>query len=147
MATTCGRLGLNPWAKNLIRGEQVLVCTEEVAHIYPDGRREVQKSKKIFESSVKRKESGDRCPRYLMFDAQGGDDSTEPLYIYTLPDGKVYYERYHKASIPGWEFDYLVLANEAGIVEESRWTLDDVRKEWPGLYKALKTRGYSKWID
>ncbi len=142
-ARTCGRLGLSKRVKNLVEGEQVLAYTEEVVRIYPDGRRELKESKKVFESSVKKVESGERCPRYMVMDYEEGDDLTEPLWKYIFSDGRVYHEQYHSVSIPGWEFDYLVLVDDEGIVQEYRWTLDDIKKSWPRLYEYLQSRGYA----
>ena len=78
--------GLNQWAQDFVRGEQVLVCHELRIRDYPDGRRERHGPYPVYGSSV-RKEEGDGSYSG-MFEEEG----RYPLHKYTLPDWRVFWE-------------------------------------------------------
>lgn len=106
---------LNGWASSFIKGESVLVCTEEVTHIYPNGRRETLESCPVYESSVKKEESGEF---YSILE----NEDKRPLYKYTFSNGRMYFEKPQAAPwLSGWVI-FLALQDENGNwVEESLW--------------------------
>lgn len=112
-------MGLNEWALNAVSGETVLLCVEEVTRIYPDGRKEVLEPRPVYESSVKKEKSGEFF--YGMFDDE------YPLYKYTFPDGKVYFEKLQAAPWSSGPVHFLALQDEDGKwVPESLWSAEDI---------------------
>lgn len=107
-------MGLNEWASDFVKGEPVLVCTEEVTRVYPDGRRETLEPCPVYESSVKMEESGELY--YGIF------ENEHPLHKYTFPDGRVYFERLQAAPWSSGPVHFLALQDENGSwVPESLW--------------------------
>ncbi len=105
--------GLNAWAQKLVGGEKVLLYTEEVVRVYPDGRRETQEPRQVLGSTVAREPSGEHysgmCEGY-------------PLYKYTFPDGRVYVEAVQSIEYSSGPCIFLALRNEAGNwIPKSLW--------------------------
>lgn len=78
-------MGLNEWASKFVKGEPVLVCTEEVTRVSPDGRRETLEPRPVYESSIKMEKSGEFY--------SGMFEDEYHLHKYTFPDGTVYFEK------------------------------------------------------
>ncbi|OHB21464.1 MAG: hypothetical protein A2939_02930 [Parcubacteria group bacterium RIFCSPLOWO2_01_FULL_48_18] len=107
-------MGLNKWALNFVKGEPVLVCTEEVTRVYPDGRRETLEPRPVHESSIKKEESGESY--FGMF----GDSYL--LHEHTFPDGRVYFEKVQAEPWSSGPVFFLALQDENGDwVPESLW--------------------------
>lgn len=112
-------MGLNEWASNFVKGEPVLVCTEEVTRVYPDGRRETLEPRSVHESSVKIEESGEFY--FGMFEDE------YHLHKYTFPDGRVYFERLQAARWSSGSVHFLALQDEKmNWVPESLWTKEAI---------------------
>jgi len=107
-------MGLNEWASNFIKGEPVLIYTEEVTRVYPDGRRETLESHPVFEPSVKMEQSGEFY--------SGMFEDEYPLHKYIFPDGRVYFERLQAVPWSSGPVHFLALQDENGNwVSESLW--------------------------
>jgi len=78
--------GLNQWAQDFVRGEQVLVCHEKIERTYPDGRVQTIGPRPVRGSSVRKEEGGEFYSG--MFEEEG----RWLLYKYTFPNGSVYWE-------------------------------------------------------
>ncbi|MBI5077701.1 hypothetical protein HZB94_04980 [Candidatus Falkowbacteria bacterium] len=114
-------VGLNERAQELIKGEQELAYTEEVVRIYPDGGQERMPDRPVFESTVKKEESGESYTG--MFTVE------YPLHKYTFPNGQIYYERLQTAPWSSGPVHFLALQNEDGKwVPESLWTDEEIRQ-------------------
>ncbi len=112
-------MGLNEWAQNFVKGEPVLVYTEEVTRVYPDGRRETLEPRPVYESSVKKEQSNEFCSG--MF----GDEY--PLNKYTFPDGRVCFERVQAEPWSSGPVFFLALQDEKGNwVPESLWSEKEI---------------------
>jgi len=112
-------MGLNEWASNFVKGEPVLVCVEEVTRVYPDGRRETLEPHPVYESSVKMEESGELY--------SGMFEDEYPLHKYTLPDGRVYFERLQAAPWSSGPVHFLALQDESGNwIPESLWAEETI---------------------
>jgi hypothetical protein len=112
-------MGLNEWALNFVKGEPVLVCTEEGTRVYPDGRRETF-ARPVYEPSVKKEESG---RSYV-----GMFEDEYPLYKYTFPDGQVYFEDLQAAPWSSGPVHFLALRDESGNwIPESLWPEEAIK--------------------
>jgi hypothetical protein len=120
MGIRCDQLmGLNEWASDFIKGELVLVWVEEVTRVYPDGRREKIEPRPIYQSSIKKEESGEF---YL-----GMFDNTYPLHKYTFPDGRIYFEVLQVERWSSGPVHFLALQDEnRNWIPESLWTEEDI---------------------
>ncbi len=113
-------MGLNEWARNFIKGEQVFVYIEKVTRVYPDGREEALEPRSVYDSSVEKEKSG--ALYWGMF------EDKYPLYKYTFPDGEVYFERVQAAPWSSGPVFFLALVDEKeNWVQESLWTEEDIR--------------------
>lgn len=111
--------GLNGWAREFVRGTSVLVCAEEVTRVYPDGRRETLQPQPVHEASIRTEDSGER------YSGMFGDEY--PLRKYTLPDGRVYFERLQAAPWSSGPVFFLALQDEKGTwVPESLWPQEEI---------------------
>ena len=109
--------GLNEWAQKFVEGEQVFAYEEHTTKVYPDGRRVAQQPRRIFQSSVKREE----YDKYI--EDFGGIEENYPLYMYTMPDGRVYYEYLQSTMWSSGPCLFIALKDEKGnVVQESLWT-------------------------
>lgn len=59
--------GLNTWAKKFVEGEQLLVFTIEVAHVFPNGTRKLVDAVPVCDPSVKKVESGKNRDVFIPF--------------------------------------------------------------------------------
>lgn len=107
-------MGLNEWASSFVKGESVLVYTEEVTRVYPDGRRKTLEPRPVQKSSVNPEASGEFY--FGMFETE------HTLYKYTFPDGRCYFERKQAAPWSSGPVHFLALQDENGDwVSESLW--------------------------
>ena len=112
-------MGLNRWALDFVRGEQVFVCMEEVTRVYIDGRRETIGARPVFKPSVKMKWSG----RFY----SGMFDDEYALQKYIFPDGRVYFEEVQAKPFSSGPVFFLTLQDENGNwVPESLWAEDTI---------------------
>ncbi len=88
--------GLTQKAQELVAGEQVHWCTEQVVRIFPDGTREPQEDRLLYKSTVLHQEGGYSWldPFALPCDEaeQCGADSLVTLSKFTFPLGRVLFE-------------------------------------------------------
>ena len=120
--------GLNKFAKELFAREGILLYTEEVVKIHPDGRRDPQELREIRLAIEKEALSE--------WDFDDGEDSNyfdyfakSHLHDYIFSDGMKCQERVQivKSESKGWfssdTFWFLALKNQDGTwIQESLWT-------------------------
>jgi hypothetical protein len=112
-------MGLNEWASKFVQGVPILVYTEEVVRVYPDGRRETQPPRPVHESSTKRVEDGKTY--------SGMFEDTYPLGRYIFPNGQVYYEEVQAQPWSAGPVFFLALRDEKGEwVPESLWPDEEI---------------------
>lgn len=119
--------GLKQAARKIVAGDRVLEYTEEVVRVFPDGRRQKMEDRPVFGSTVKREPSGERIEDGMWLGPEG-----IPLDKYTLPDGRVLFER-EQTMIPGGGGGSLIiltaLQDEKGEwIPESYWSDLEVEK-------------------
>jgi len=113
-------VGLNEWSRKFVEGEKVLLFTERITRIYPDGKKEELPPCPVYGSSIKKEESGETY--------EGMFGEKYPLYKYTFPDGRVYYEKVQRCIWSSGPVFFLALQDEEGNwVPESLWTEEEIR--------------------
>lgn len=109
--------GLNPWAQKFVEGTRVLDYLLKQIKIYPDGRREVLPTRKIFVSTVK-KQASERS-------FEGFD--TWYLSDYIFPDGKIFREVVQTTPWSSGPMIYTALQDENNQwVKESLWSQKEI---------------------
>jgi hypothetical protein len=109
--------GLNPWASNFVLGEQIPV-TEKTTRIYPDGTKE-EFVKEVDISKVKKEPSGGL---YV-----GMFEDEFPLYRYTFPDERTFFEAVQSDQWSSGPCFFLALKDENGEwVKESLWDEEEI---------------------
>ncbi len=110
-------IGLNSRARKLLDGDGISV-TEEVVHVYPDGRREVQSSKQVVLSAAK------------PFEARqyhGLCGEVFELQTYRLPDGSELREVVQDEVWSSGPAVFTCLEDQTGeLVSDSLWTREEI---------------------
>lgn len=110
-------MGLNKWAREFVKGEPVLVYGEWTTRVYTDGQTETFKSKSVYESSIKKEESGEFYSSSML-----DNEQRRPLHKYICPSGKVYFERIQAEPWSSGPIVFLALQdNQGNWVPESLW--------------------------
>ena len=108
-------MGLNEWAQNFVRGEQVFAYTERVVRVYPDGRESAQPDRRVSECTVKCTKIGEIAGAW--------DPVVADLHEYTLPNGRVYREKVQAEPWSSGPCYFVALVDETDAwVPESLWT-------------------------
>ena len=111
--------GLNEWADQFLTSETVFSYTERSVRIYPDGREAAQPDRPVYKPAVEVVESGEH------FEGMFGE--RYPLHKYTLPDGRVYYERVQAEPWSSGPCIFLAIQDEKEKwVPESLWREEDI---------------------
>ena len=112
--------GLNPWAEDFVKGEQVFAYTERVVRVYPGDREdETQPDHDVYVSTIKMEESGEHYP--------GMFDNEYPLHKHTFPDGSVYFERVQQITLSSGPCIFLALQDEEGEwISDSKWLESEI---------------------
>jgi len=112
-------IGLNKWAENFVKGKPVLVYVEETTRVYSDGHEEIIEPEPVFEPSIQK----DKSER--IFIGMFGDEY--PLYKYTFPDGRVFFERVQAETWSSGPVFFLALQDEEGEwVKVSLWPEEEI---------------------
>lgn len=113
-------IGLNEWAKNFVKGEEVLLYTTTVKHVYPDGTVEETVEEKRG-PNIKREQLKPLIPVAPM------PGMELPLFKYTFPDGSVYREEAQLGSTINPSCFFIALRDgKDGWVEESLWSEGEI---------------------
>lgn len=142
-------VGLNDRAEKLMAGEEVLLYTEQVNRIYPDGRKEALPPQEVRGSPTVSVPSGET------FDGMFGERF--PLHRFTLADGRVFFERlqvdFYSAGLVAF---FALQSADDSWVAESLWTKEEIyssmgwgnEEDWlpteevsPGVYVILGPEG------
>lgn len=120
--------GLKKTAQKMAAGEPVLAYTEDIVRIYPNGRREKAEDRPVFVSTVKRDLSGEKYEDEAWLGPNG-----IPFYKYTMPDGRVLFEREQKEGFMGGGGAIMVLLTalqdeNGNWLPDSLWTKDEIAK-------------------
>lgn len=111
--------GLSERAREIVKGEQMLAYTSHETRLYPDGSVIQMPPREVFVSSVKSEPSGEH--------ALGMFDEEIALSKYTMPDGKVYFERVQCDPWSSGPNIFTALQDESGCwIEQSRWTDEEI---------------------
>lgn len=111
-------MGLNEWAMNFVKGEEVLAYTEQGTRLYPDGREE-EFGRRFMKSSVKSEPSGSTY--------SGMFEDIYRLSKYTFPDGRVFYDAVQSDEWSSGPCFFLALKDNNGEwVKESLWSDEEI---------------------
>lgn len=112
-------IGLNLWARQFVKGNQLLAYTEVTVRCYPSGTQEQMPPKEVYISDVECSLSGQNYMGY----------EEHPLHKYKFPNGERYSERVQKVHYSSGPVIFTALYNEATHewVVESRWKDNEMK--------------------
>lgn len=114
------QMGLTYQARKFLQlGVSVQTCVEETTRVYPDGHREQQPNRPVFEPVTIKEPSGE------VYEGMFGDKY--PLFKYKLSDGRVYSE-YVQASpwFSGPCFFLALKDSKNEVVSKSLWSKEEM---------------------
>jgi len=112
-------VGLNKWALDFVKSDSAFFRFEARTHIYPKGQQERLNILPIYNSSIKKEESGT---------FYHGMWNKRPLYKYIFPDGRMYFEKLQEAIWSSGPVLFTALVDESGRwVPESLWTEEGIK--------------------
>lgn len=114
------QMGLTYQARKFLQlNVSVQTCVEEVVRVYPDGRREQQSNRPVFEPVTTKEPSGE------VYEGMFGDKY--PLFKYKLTDGRVYYEYVQADPWFSGPCFFLALKDfKKEIVPQSLWSKEEM---------------------
>lgn len=111
-------IGLNPWARTFVEGQQEFLYTEEVTRTFPSGEVLVIAPRKVMGTNVVLSQYDE---------IEGAFGNTFPLFSYKFSDGREYFEYVQAQPWSSGPCYYLALRDGKGNpVPESLWPQEEI---------------------